>query len=67
MSNLGLIAAACGELDAVFLGNGSHQRNIPNGVGNHTAKIKAYQNGSATKATNALPDGVYSNGNGIYL
>jgi len=50
-------------LDAVFLDNGS-QRKIPNGVGNHTAKIKAYQNGSATKATNALPDGVYSNGNG---
>ncbi|XP_059437699.1 uncharacterized protein LOC132170655 isoform X2 [Corylus avellana] len=63
---LGLIAAACGELDAVFLGNGI-QRNIPNGVGNHTAKIKAYQNGIATKATNALPDGVYSNGNGVYL
>ncbi|GLT69612.1 hypothetical protein SLA2020_417490 [Shorea laevis] len=65
---LGLIAAACGELDAVFLGCGS-QKNVPNGVGNdmHTAKIKkAYQNGSAMKATNALLDGVYSNGNGIY-
>uniref|UniRef100_A0A2N9F716 CTP synthase n=1 Tax=Fagus sylvatica TaxID=28930 RepID=A0A2N9F716_FAGSY len=63
---LGLIAAACGELDAVLPGYGS-QRTVSNGVGNDTLKLKAYRNGTATKFTKALPDGVYSNGNGICL
>ncbi|XP_041024863.1 CTP synthase-like isoform X1 [Juglans microcarpa x Juglans regia] len=63
---LGLIEAACRESDAVLQGYGS-QRNVPNGVGNDTSKCKVYQNGSATKHTIMLHDGVFSNGNGIFL
>lgn len=55
MSYIGLIAAACGESDAVLQGYGS-QRNVPNRVGNGTSKLKVYQNGIATKPTVALPD-----------
>lgn len=66
MSNLGLIASACGELDAALQGSGS-QRNVPKGVGSDPPKVKAYQNGTATKPINLLHDGVYSNGNGIYV
>ena len=42
------------------------RRTVPNGVVNCTTKLK-YRNVTPAKCTKGLPDGVYSNGNEIYL
>lgn len=62
---LGLIAAACRELDVALHSCGS-QRTVTNGAANGPTKLK-YRNATPAKCTKGLPDGVYSNGNGIYL
>ncbi|XP_023919257.1 uncharacterized protein LOC112030825 [Quercus suber] len=64
---LGLIAAACGELDVALHSCGS-QRTVTNGTVNGPTKLK-FRNATPAKCTKGLPDGVYSNGNGngIYL
>ena len=59
------IAAACGELDVALHSCGS-QRTVTNGAVNGPTKLK-YRNVTPAKCTKGLPDGVYSNGNGIYL
>uniref|UniRef100_A0A7N2RD28 Uncharacterized protein n=1 Tax=Quercus lobata TaxID=97700 RepID=A0A7N2RD28_QUELO len=60
-----LIAAACGELDVALHSCGS-QRSVTNGAVNGPTKLKC-RNVTPAKCTKGLPDGVYSNGNGIYL
>ncbi|CAK7335976.1 unnamed protein product [Dovyalis caffra] len=55
---LGLIAAACGQLDSLL-----HAHKIPNGM---AKKISLYQNGNATKFAKIPADGIYSNCNGVH-
>ncbi|XP_061959100.1 uncharacterized protein LOC133680275 isoform X1 [Populus nigra] len=55
---LGLIAAACGQLDPLL-----HAHKIPNGM---AKKISHYQNGNATKFAKIPADGIYSNCNGVH-
>ncbi|XP_024027089.1 CTP synthase isoform X1 [Morus notabilis] len=57
---LGLIAAACGNLETVLQNNGHVGKPLSNG---HLT-TKTYQNGNIFKSSNGLVDGVYSNGNG---
>ncbi|KAF9686076.1 hypothetical protein SADUNF_Sadunf03G0120700 [Salix dunnii] len=52
---LGLIAAACGQLDSLL-----HAHKIPNGM---AKKVSLYQNGNATKFAKIPADGIYSNCN----
>ncbi|KAL5578367.1 hypothetical protein UlMin_020066 [Ulmus minor] len=60
---LGLIAAACGELDGV-LQCSENKRTIQMAAGNDTSTIKAsYQNGSGT---NASLDNIYAMCNGVH-
>ncbi|KAJ7969371.1 CTP synthase family protein [Quillaja saponaria] len=61
---LGLIAAACGELDAVLQGSWN-VCSIPNGVCHDISVIKKYQNGSAMKASYASTNGVYCSAVGL--
>ncbi|KAG6791436.1 hypothetical protein POTOM_000555 [Populus tomentosa] len=55
---LGLIAAACGQLDPLL-----HAHKIPYGM---AKKISLYQNGNATKFAKIPADGIYSNCNGVH-
>ncbi|KAF9689072.1 hypothetical protein SADUNF_Sadunf01G0053700 [Salix dunnii] len=55
---LGLIAAACGQLDSLL-----HAHKIPNGM---AKKVSLYQNGNATKFAKIPADGIYSNCNGVH-
>lgn len=57
---LGLIAAACGNLETVLQSNGHVGKPLSNG---HLT-TKTYQNGNIFKSSNGSADGVYSNGNG---
>ncbi|KAJ8761178.1 hypothetical protein K2173_001234 [Erythroxylum novogranatense] len=63
---LGLIAAACGQLDTALQNNGSGIKTLPNGMGNGKSTFKGYQNGSTFKPSNGSLhfNGIYSNGNG---
>ncbi|KAJ4702762.1 CTP synthase family protein [Melia azedarach] len=63
---LGLIAAACGQLDNLIQGSGS-QGNVPAKLGNGIAIEKVYQNGNATKPAKILADGLYSYCNGVQV
>ena len=49
-----------------FLHSCGSRRTVPNGVVNCPTKLK-YRNVTPAKCTKGLPDGVYSNGNGINL
>ncbi|KAK6254265.1 hypothetical protein QUC31_015985 [Theobroma cacao] len=56
---LGLIAAACGQLDALLQGFESQEVNcLPN--------KKVYQNGYATRPANIITDAMYSYCNGVH-
>ncbi|XP_061982690.1 uncharacterized protein LOC133702370 [Populus nigra] len=55
---LGLIAAACDQLDSLL-----HAPKIPNGM---AKKISLCQNGNATKFAKIPTDGIYSNCNGVH-
>ncbi|KAG5249582.1 hypothetical protein OIU77_026834 [Salix suchowensis] len=55
---LGLVAAACGQLDSLL-----HAHKIPNGM---AKKVSLYQNGNATKFAKIPADGIYSNCNGVH-
>uniref|UniRef100_A0A6N2K670 CTP synthase n=1 Tax=Salix viminalis TaxID=40686 RepID=A0A6N2K670_SALVM len=55
---LGLVAAACGQLDSL-----SHAHKIPNGM---AKKVSLYQNGNATKFAKIPADGIYSSCNGVH-
>ncbi|KAF9587209.1 hypothetical protein IFM89_039568 [Coptis chinensis] len=57
---LGLIAAACGQLEAVLQTSG-HVKNI---ISKGMSTVKFQQNGNASKLVNRLSNGVYANGNG---
>ncbi|XP_015579550.1 CTP synthase [Ricinus communis] len=60
---LGLIAAACGQLDAILQ---SHK--VPNGISNGIPiqKVNVYQNGHASKFARIAADGIYTNCNGVH-
>lgn len=62
---LGLIAAACGQLDTLIQGSGS-QGNLPAKLGNGIAMDKVYQKGT-TKPPKVLSDGLYSYCNGVQV
>ncbi|KAJ6943898.1 CTP synthase-like [Populus alba x Populus x berolinensis] len=55
---LGLIAAACDQLDSLL-----HAPKIPNGM---AKKISLYPNGNATKFAKIPTDGIYSSCNGVH-
>ncbi|KAI7999697.1 CTP synthase 1 [Camellia lanceoleosa] len=59
---LGLIAAACGQLDAVLKKSGTKTAAMSNG----TSAIKSHQYGNADKTPNWSLGVVYSNGNGVH-
>ncbi|KAJ4842993.1 hypothetical protein Tsubulata_037860 [Turnera subulata] len=59
---LGLIAAACGQLDALL-----HGHKVPNGVGHGISKINICQNGNAAKFAKIATEGIYSNCNGVHV
>lgn len=65
MSNAGLIAAACGQLDTLIQGSGS-QGNLSAKLGNGIAMEKVYQKGT-TKPAKVLSDGLYSYCNGVQV
>lgn len=66
---LGLIAAACGQLEAVLQHYDHVSSVVPKKIvmSNGQSMIKAHQNGNATKLSNGLVNGVYSNGNGAHF
>ncbi|EEF47967.1 ctp synthase, putative [Ricinus communis] len=63
---LGLIAAACGQLESVLKSFG-HASKLSNGLSNGKSTAKAYQNGNGVKSCNGSLNGVYSNGNGVHF
>lgn len=65
MSNAGLIAAACGQLDTLIQGSGS-QGNLSAKLGNGIAMEKVYQKGT-TKPAKVLSDGLYSYCSGVQV
>ncbi|KAJ9168435.1 hypothetical protein P3X46_019960 [Hevea brasiliensis] len=60
---LGLIAAACGQLDALL-----HGYKVPNGISNGIPiqKVNVYQNGHVAKFAKIAADGIYSNCNSVH-
>lgn len=62
---LGLIAAACGQLDTLIQGSGS-QGNLSAKLGSGIAMEKVYQKGT-TKPAKVLSDGLYSYCNGVQV
>lgn len=65
MPNAGLIAAACGQLDAVLHGLESREK-VNCEIGNCQSNKKVYQNGYATKPANIITDAIYSYCNGVH-
>ena len=65
----GLIAAVCGQLEVVLQNNDHVSSVVPKTIvtSNGQAMMKAHQNGNATKHSNGLVNGVYSNGNGVHF
>ncbi|XP_034692197.1 CTP synthase 1-like [Vitis riparia] len=66
---LGLIAAACGQLDSVLKEDRFSQKigTGKGGMSNGTKMVKTYQNGSPTKPANGSFDDVYRNCNGVQV
>ncbi|KAM7265838.1 hypothetical protein ACFE04_003521 [Oxalis oulophora] len=62
---LGLIAAACGELDGVLQGT-SNRTIVPKGLRNSPLKEK-YHNGTAGKTVNILSENIYSYCNSVHI
>ncbi|PIA37564.1 hypothetical protein AQUCO_03000262v1 [Aquilegia coerulea] len=62
---LGLLAAACGQLEAVMQTSEHVNKVMPKNIlSNGSPALKYQQNGNASKLTNRLLNGVYTNGNG---
>ncbi|XP_022762557.1 CTP synthase-like isoform X2 [Durio zibethinus] len=61
---LGLVAAACGQLDALLQGFESREK-VNCEIGNGPSNKKVYQNGYATKPANIIRDAIYSYCNGL--
>ncbi|XVE48405.1 hypothetical protein DITRI_Ditri01bG0000200 [Diplodiscus trichospermus] len=62
---LGLIAAACQQLDAVLEGLESREK-VNCEIGNCLSDKKVFQNGYATKPANIITDAIYSYCNGVH-
>ncbi|KAG8385048.1 hypothetical protein BUALT_Bualt03G0001000 [Buddleja alternifolia] len=60
---LGLVAAACGQLDALLKKGATKTCRMSNG----SSSIKAHLYENATKLTNGSLDGIYRNGNGLHV
>lgn len=60
--NAGLIAASCGQLDALL-----QAHKVPNGISNCIQKVNVYPNGNATKFAKMSTDGLYSTCNGVHV
>ncbi|KAF8395952.1 hypothetical protein HHK36_019908 [Tetracentron sinense] len=65
---LGLIAAACGQLDTVLQKSGLVNKLATKkcGMSNGPLVVKAHQNGNANKSAKGSLNGVHTNGNGVY-
>ncbi|XP_023894419.1 uncharacterized protein LOC112006369 [Quercus suber] len=61
---LGLIAAACKNLENFLHDNGHVRKSVTNGMSNGHSMVKAHINGGTIKSSNGPVRGVYSNGNG---
>ncbi|KAJ9183286.1 hypothetical protein P3X46_007163 [Hevea brasiliensis] len=64
---LGLIAAACGQVEVNLQNYGHASKVLPNGMSNGKSTAKVYQNGNGVKSCNGSINGVYSNGNGVHF
>ncbi|KAG6672711.1 hypothetical protein I3842_16G073300 [Carya illinoinensis] len=64
---LGLIAAACQQLETVLHDKGHLRKSVTNGMANGHSPVRAYKNDGTIKSSNGTVNGVYSNGNGIHL
>ncbi|KAJ9709414.1 hypothetical protein PVL29_001071 [Vitis rotundifolia] len=66
---LGLIAAACGQLESVLKEDRLSQKigTGKGGMSNGNKMVKTYQNGSPTKPANGSFDDVYRNCNGVQV
>lgn len=62
----GLIAAATGELEAVLQGTCTRKMPRTCHLVNGNGTLKYHQNG-ATLHANGVPNGIYTNGNGLHL
>ncbi|KAF8390820.1 hypothetical protein HHK36_023119 [Tetracentron sinense] len=65
---LGLIAAACSQLDIVLQKSGHVKKEAirKTGMSNGPTIVKARQNGNADKPANGSLNGVHTNGNGVH-
>lgn len=64
----GLIAAACEPKRTVTMPGNGHTNKIPNGIYNgHSPIRKAHQNGNGFISSNGSLNGVFTNGNGVYV
>ncbi|GMY33060.1 CTP synthase-like [Fagus crenata] len=63
---LGLIAAACGNLETALHDNGHVRKAVTSGKSNGHSMLKTHKNeiGGPIKSSNGSVNGVYSNGNG---
>lgn len=61
---LGLIAAACGQLESLLKKEGVA---LTHGFSNGTSGEKLHRNGNATNLSNGSLDGIYCNGNGVHV
>ena len=64
---IGLIAAACGELDTVLHEPSSVGNNLSNEVGNEISVVKSCQYGIAMKPCYGPREHVYESCNGLHL
>ncbi|KAI3965960.1 hypothetical protein MKX01_010917 [Papaver californicum] len=70
---LGLIAAACGQLDTLIPNSRranqtqSLKKKGTTTMSNGSSGMKVHQNGNSIKAANGLLNGVYANGNGVHI
>ncbi|KAF3943248.1 hypothetical protein CMV_030169 [Castanea mollissima] len=61
---LGLIAAACKNLEPFLHDNGHVRKSVTNGMSNGHSMVKTHINGGTIKSSNGPVHGVYSNGHG---
>uniref|UniRef100_M1B2B0 CTP synthase n=1 Tax=Solanum tuberosum TaxID=4113 RepID=M1B2B0_SOLTU len=62
---LGLIAAACGQLDSLLKKGGAPTHVLSNGTSGE--KLHRNGNGNGTTLANGSLDGIYRNGNGVHV
>ncbi|KAH1237373.1 CTP synthase [Glycine max] len=66
----GLIAAASEQRSTIMVPSSNGHAKLTNGNGmynGHSPKLKAHQKGNGFKASNGSLNGIYTNGNGVYV